>query len=165
MDKTMDSLFRLVQMYHPQEVGIEISGQQKGFASWITNEMGYRNCYFTLSKGKSGNDVGINPIKDKTSRFRENAVPLFKAKKIWLPEELKDSAELVELQLEISLATLKGFKSKHDDQRDTITMLAELNTWRPSEVSTVEDEEDHTLGSSMWDIDDTSRKGDSSYYV
>lgn len=164
MNVTIDSLFRLVQEYRPQEVGIEISGQQKGFISWIQNEMGYRNNYFTLSKGKTGNDVGITPSKDKVSRFRENAVPLFKAKKIWLPEELKESEELTELLLEISLATLKGFKSKHDDALDTITMLAELNSWRPSEVSTSE-EENYEPGSTLWDIEDTTQRGEDSYFV
>lgn len=163
MDVTMNNLFRLAQEYIPQEVGIEISGQQKGFASWIQNEMTYRNIYFTLSKGKTGNEVGITPIKDKVSRFRENAVPLFKSKKIWLPEELKESEQLVELQLEISLATLKGFKSKHDDQLDTITMLAELNSWRPSGVST-HYEEEIPQESSMW-ANPPKETGDSSYYV
>jgi len=164
MNKSIDSLFRLVQIYKPQEVGIEISGQQKGFISWIQNEMGYRNNYFTLSKGKTGNEPGINPIKDKVSRFRENAVPLFLAKKIWLPEELKDSDQLAELQLEISLATLKGFKSKHDDQLDTITMLAELNTWRPNEIGP-ENAEDSPVEEGMWADTDIRRSGDSSYFV
>jgi len=111
MDKSMNHLFRLAQEYRPQEVGIEISGQQKGFVSWIQNEMQTRNIYFTLSTGKDSNVIGIRPTKDKMSRFQQNAVPLFKAKKIWLPMELKDSDELAEMITELSLATLKGFKS------------------------------------------------------
>ena len=100
------------------------------------------------------------------SRFQQNAVPLFKSKKIWFPEELKDSAELVELQFELSLATLKGFKSKHDDHIDTITMLAELNAWKPSEVGPLEEDEDELEDSIMWGDDDNTKKaGDSSYFV
>ena len=66
---------------------------------------------------------------------------------------------------ELSLATLKGFKSKHDDQIDTITMLAELNAWKPSEVGPQEvEEEDELQDSTMWG--DRPRKvGDSSYFV
>ena len=166
MDATIDELFRLVQLYRPQEVGIETSGQQGGFISWIQNEMGLRNNYFTLSTGKNSKSVGIRPTKDKMSRFQQNAVPLFKSKKIWLPEDLRDSAELTELLLELSLATLKGFKSKHDDQLDTISMLAELNSWRPSEVSTYEEEElPSGRSSSMWGDADTQAPADSSYYV
>ena len=120
MDEVMDNLFRLAQKYPIQEVGIETNGQQKGFISWIQNEMGYRNNYFTLSSGKTGKEPGIQSSRDKMSRFQLNAVPLFKAHKIWLPEELKDSEELVELLSEIKLATFKGFKSKNDDELDTV---------------------------------------------
>jgi len=166
MNDTIDNLFRLVQEYSPQEVGIETTGQQGGFISWIQNEMGQRNIYFTLSKGKNSNTIGIRPTKDKMSRFQQNAVPLFKSKKIWLPEELKDSEELVELLFELSLATLKGFKSKHDDQIDTISMLAELNAWKPSEVATQEDDDDELNNSIMWGDDGSTKKaGDSSYFV
>jgi hypothetical protein len=165
MDESIDNLFRLVQIYRPQEVGIETTGQQGGFISWIQNEMGQRNNYFTLSTGKGSTTVGIRPTKDKMSRFQQNAVPLFKSKKIWLPEELRESTELAELLSELSLATLKGFKSKHDDHLDTISMLAELNSWRPSEASYEEDEEPEFKGSRMWDSDDTTPSSHSSYFV
>lgn len=164
MDESIDELFRLVQVYRPQEVGIEVNGQQGGFISWIQNEMGYRNIYFTLSTGKDSKKIGIRRNKDKMSMFQQNAVPLFKAKKIWLPEELRNSVELAELLAEISLATLKGFKSKHDDALDTVSMLAELNAWRPSEVSVEDEDEDGSPGSHIWD-DEVQTQGDSSYYV
>ena len=166
MDVTIDALFRLVQEYRPQEVGIETTGQQGGFISWIQNEMANRNIYFTLSKGKGSNTIGIRPTKDKMSRFQQNAVPLFKAKKIWFPEELRESTQLIEIMNELSLATVKGFKSKNDDEIDTISMLAELNSWRPSEVSTqdYDDEEGDFAGSGLWD-DDTKVPESSSYFV
>lgn len=164
MHTTIDHLFRLVQEYHPQEVGIEISGQQGGFISWIQSEMGHRNNYFTLSVGKDSKKIGITSNKDKMSRFQQNAVPMFKGKKIWLPEELRDSAELEEMMNEISLASRKGFKSKHDDVLDTVTMLAELNAWKPSEVPPYEEEDDNIATSSLWE-DDTVKPADSSYFV
>ena len=166
MNESIDELFRLVQIYNPQEVGIETTGQQGGFISWIQNEMGQRNIYFTLSKGKNSNTIGIRPTKDKMSRFQQNALPLFKSHKIWLPEELKDSKELEELMFELSLATFTGFKSKHDDHIDTISMIAELNAWKPSEVSTYEEQEDPLQNSTMWGDDNTNKgAGDSSYFV
>lgn len=168
MDETIDELFRLVQEYSPQEVGIEVTGQQGGFISWIRNEMGNRNIYFTLSKGKGNSkQPGIRPQKDKMSRFQQNAVPLFKAKKIWLPEEHRNASQIVELTHELSLATLKGFKSKHDDALDTVTMLAELNAWKPSEVSTYDEEEAARDESGLWEGDDLLKKRqvDSSYFV
>ena len=39
MDKNVEDLFRLAQMYKPQQVGVEVSGQQGGFIQWLKNEM------------------------------------------------------------------------------------------------------------------------------
>ena len=164
MDKSIDELFRLAQFWRPQEVGIEVSGQQGAFISWIQNEMITRNIFFSLSKGKNGNSPGIRPTKDKMSRFQLNAVPLFASKKIWLPEELKESSEIIEMLNELKLATYTGFKSKHDDVIDTITMLAELNAWKPSELSIPEEEEEIYSGS-VWGDDILPDEGDNSYYV
>ena len=162
MNESIDELFRLAQKYHPQEVGVEVTGQQGGFIAWIQNEMMNRNIYFTLASGRGKTSPGIRPNKDKMSRFQQTAVPLFKSGKIWFPEELRDSAELSEMIDEISLATIKGFKSKHDDQIDNISMLSEFNAWKPSEVSTNEHSKD---GSMLWDDDEPESSGDSSYFV
>jgi phage terminase large subunit-like protein len=164
MNESIDELFRLAQKYSPQEVGIEVTGQQGGFISWIQNEMMSKNIFFTLSKGKNSNSIGIRPTKDKMSRFQQTAVPLFKSGKLWFPEELRDSAELAEMMTEISLATVKGFKSKHDDQVDNISMLSEFNAWRPSEVSIEQDENGKTF-SKYWDDEPEVEEGGSSYFV
>ena len=163
MNESVDALFRLAQKYNPQEVGIEVTGQQGGFISWIQNEMSSRNIYFTLAKGKNSNSIGIRPTKDKMSRFQQTAVPLFKSGKIWFPEELRDSIELREMLNEITLATVKGFKSKNDDQVDNISMLPEFNAWKPSEVSTEVDETGNKF-SKYWD-DDPEPEYESSYFV
>ena len=174
MDESIDALFTLAQTWQPQEVGIEVSGQQGAFISWIQNEMLNKNIFFPLSKGKNsdgkpGKTFGIRPYKDKMSRFQQNALPLFAAKKLWLPEELKESKEIIELLNEIGLATYKGFKSKHDDILDTISMLAELNSWKPSETGVMETSNDSSSDSSgLWDFSDLESRGNnnnSSYFV
>lgn len=133
MDKTVNDLFRLVQQYKPQAVGIEIAGQQGAFIQWLTNEMMTRNQWFTFAQGKSG-QPGIQPENnmDKLARFNL-VVPLFKAGKIFLPSEMKSSPIMGELLQEIQLATLDGLKSKHDDFLDTVSMLMYLKPWKPSE--------------------------------
>lgn len=148
MDKNVDELFRLAQIYKPQQVGIEVSGQQAGFIPWIQNQMLERNIYFPLAS--SGNDSlpGIRPNTNKLVRFNI-MVPLFKARKVFFPVEKKTSPEMVEAVSELSLATPGGFKSKHDDFIDTISMLALLTPWKPSEEAPLH--ESSTEG--MWDID------------
>jgi len=160
MDKSIDALFKFAQKYNPQEVGVEVTGQQGGFIAWIQNEMMNRNIYFTLASGRGKTTPGIRPNKDKMSRFQQMAVPLFKSGKLWFPEELRDSAELSEMLNELQLATMKGFKSKHDDQIDNISMLGEFNAWKPSEVSTTENSD----GSMLWD-EEPEEVGESSYFV
>ena len=69
MDKNIDDLFRLAQMYRPQSVGIEVSGQQGGFIKWIQAEMMTRNTYFNFASSEKSGAAGIRSQGDKLTRF------------------------------------------------------------------------------------------------
>ncbi len=129
MDASIDQLFRYVSIYHPLSVGIEINGQQKGFIQWIKNEMVSRNIFFNFAK--QGAIEGIRRTGDKISYFKL-FVPTIKAKKMWLPKELKNTDLVIELLEELRFATNEGFKSKHDDVADMASMLVEMNPFKPS---------------------------------
>jgi predicted phage terminase large subunit-like protein len=134
MNVNVDELFRLVQMYSPQSVGIEITGQQQGFISWIQQEMMERNIFFNLAKEKNSNQFGIRPNTNKIQRFNV-MIPLFKLGKIYFPEDLKETSLMKEAMNELTLVSEKGFRSRHDDFIDTVSMLANMTTWKPSQVS------------------------------
>lgn len=134
MSKNWDDLFRLAQEYSPQKVGLEISGQQKGFISWCNEQMQVRNIYFTLAQERNATEQGLRPKTNKMERFNV-VLPLFKLHKVWFPVELKESAPIAEAMDELSLASRKGFKSKHDDFIDTISMLGSMDPWKPSQVT------------------------------
>jgi predicted phage terminase large subunit-like protein len=143
MDRNVDDLFRLCQEYRPQSVGVEVSGQQGGFIPWIQREMVTRNIFFPLASGNNSNKPGIRPASKTGKMERFNVVvPLFKAHKVWLPEDMKESAPIREAVNELTLASVKGFKSKHDDFIDTVSQLAELNPWKPSQVTPTPNAED-----------------------
>lgn len=148
MDKNVNDLFRLAQMYRPQQVGIEVTGQQGGFIQWIQGEMLERNIYFPLAS--EGNDMkpGIRPNTNKMVRFN-TVVPLFKARKVFFPLERKNEPPMQEAITELSLASMGGFKSKHDDFIDTISMLSSLTPWKPTEEATLHKGED----GGMWELD------------
>ena len=131
MDKNVNDLFKFVQKYKPMSVGIEISGQQSGFVAWVKNEMINKNIFFNLARNEGATKDGLMPNTNKLMRFN-TVVPLFKAGKIWLPTELKDDETMKEAMNEIRGASMSGFKSKHDDWLDTVSMLSLMNAFRPS---------------------------------
>lgn len=148
MDKNVDDLFRLAQMYKPQQVGVEVTGQQGGFVTWIQNQMLERNIYFPLASEGNDSKPGIRPNTNKLVRFN-TVVPWFKSRKIFFPLERKNEPPMQECITELSLASVSGFKSKHDDFIDTISMLSALNPWKPSEEALLVKED----GGSMWELD------------
>ena len=163
MDKNVDDLFRLSQIYKPQSVGIEVSGQQSGFVNWVQSEMMQRNIYFPLASEGNDSKPGIRPNTNKMVRFNI-VVPLFKARKMFFPIEKKEEFVMKEAVNELSLASVSGFKSKNDDFIDTVSMLGSLITWRPSEEAPMKSSDE---ASGMWDIDVDAPTADrmSSYIV
>jgi len=130
MDKNIDLLFDMVVRYNARSVGIEVTGQQGAFVTWIRKEMHKRNTYFTI--------VEVRPTSDKLRRFH-NIVPMFRQGKMWFSKDLVGTKFLTEVRNELERATVSGFKSRHDDAIDTISMLTEMKPWRPSAVGTRRD--------------------------
>lgn len=132
MDLTINDLFKLVQEYAPQQVGIEITGQQGAFIQWLQSEMTNRNIWFNFASSEKSGNPGIRPVVDKLARFNL-VVPWFKAGKMYFPSELKQSTVLGHFLQQIRLATTSGLKGK-DDCIDTISMLGYLRPWKPSDA-------------------------------
>ena len=147
MDKSVNDLFRLVQEYNPQSVGVEVTGQQGGFISWLIQEMNYRGVYFNLAQQKG--KPGIRPVVDKLSRLNL-VVPLFKAGKVKFPFEMKKTQVLSLFLEQIALATKDGIKGK-DDCLDTISMLQYLNAWVPNPEKPREAENEVPAHDSIWE--------------
>lgn len=132
MDQNIKDLFRLAQLYKPQQVGIEISGQQRGFISWIQDQMIVRNNFFSLASENNEGNPGIMPNTNKLVRFNI-MLPYYKANMMYFPEEMRNTPPMLEMLDETQLASKSGFKSKHDDFLDTVSMLGSMTIWKPSE--------------------------------
>ena len=126
----VDDMFRFVELYNPLSTGVEISGQQKGFVSWLRREMSNRHIYFMIASDKTSGEEGLRPNTSKLTRFNI-ALPLFKQRKIAFPEELRDSAAIMEFIDELTSVTPSGFKSLHDDCADTISQLPLIDYFIP----------------------------------
>lgn len=159
MNANIDALFKFAQEYSPQSVGVEVTGQQGGFIQWIQGEMMTRNVWFNLASDNNSNRPGIRPNTNKMVRFN-TVLPWFKAGKMFFPEELKDQPVMMEAMDELRMATVEGFKSKHDDFVDTISMLSLLKTWKPSQAI-----EATTQENGIWAIQESPETGGIDSYL
>ena len=163
MAKNIDDIFRFVKMYNPLLVAIEISGQQKGFVSWLKREMPLRKTYFVFATDKHSGEEGLRPNTNKLTRFNV-ALPLFKQRKIAFPQDLKNSSTIREFIDELTSVTPSGFKSVHDDCADTISQLPMLDYVIPPDPEkekeeVPEKEFDTSIFSDVWaseDVEQTS---------
>ena len=151
MDKSVNDLFRLVQEYRPQSVGIEVTGQQGAFIKWLQGEMMNRNVWFNFASSEKSGAPGIRPVVNKLTRFNL-VVPLFKAGKMYFPVEMKASKIMGHFYSQMKLATHNGLKGK-DDCIDTISMLMYLNAWKPSADQVKNPTMGHN-GGPVWDDDE-----------
>lgn len=157
-----EDLFRLAQRYYPiVSVGVEVTGQQEGFIPWLQEQMRDRNVYFNLASDNNSNKPGLRPNTNKLMRFM-TVVPLFKLGKVYFPIEMKQEAPMMEAMNELSLVSPSGFKSKHDDFCDTVSMLSSMKAWRPSEAPAMVAKE-----GGVWEADSHDDKSDrmTSYIV
>lgn len=129
----IDKLFYYTSLYKPIGVGIEISGQQKAMVSWLRSEQIKRNIFFNFLSSNNEGSEGIRPIGDKFSRFML-FLPRIKQKKLWIADEMLETDWGLEFSDEISKASSKGFKSRHDDVLDSISMLGSFEAYKPSYV-------------------------------
>lgn len=132
MDITFNDLFSLVQKYNPISVGIEVTGQQGGFVSLLREEANRLGVVLNIAIGKGTNKEGIAVKQNKMERFRLT-VPKFKTGKIFLPQDLKTSMLITELLDELSMATIDGIKSVHDDAIDMVSQLDQMYIIYPDE--------------------------------
>lgn len=132
MNETFKHIFSYVQKYNPDQVGIEVTGQQGGFVPLLKDEMLKRNVWFTIAKGRGSNKEGIAVRTNKMDRFRLTE-PFFKRKKIYLPSNLKETTLIQELLEELSMVTIDGIKSVHDDVIDMVSQLDQMTIVYPSE--------------------------------
>jgi hypothetical protein len=143
LSDNIDKIFEFASKYKPLEVGIEVTGQQGGFISWIETEMIRRNIFFNLASANNSGLAGIRPTSNKFERFL-TVVPRFKLKKMYLAKDQKNLPLVVEFLEEVLNCSNKTFQSKYDDVADCISMLQYLNISIPSSRIPIDSELDPT---------------------
>lgn len=148
IDEQYNNIFKLYDRFgkhktgsYVYEVGIEIDGNQQTHLYALDKEQLERGKYFEYAKqvGAPKNRVGIlsrgvvseNKSKGKIDRLKL-MVPKFEKRKIWFPEELKDTSDMKELLEELKYCTNEGKGTKHDDGLDLISQLALIDIQVPT---------------------------------
>lgn len=162
MGDNIDDLFRLCQRWNPLGVGIEVSGQQEGFIPIIQKEMMERNIYFNMTSDNNSLRPGIRPTTNKLERFMV-VVPWFKMNKFYFPKNMERHEWMEEFMMEIGLAAPSGFRSKHDDVLDTVSMTALMKAVQPAAQQVV----NYNSELDIWEpeTDDTTTDWHGSYIV
>lgn len=169
LQQQYDEVFRMISSwgkYKHIEVGVEIDGQQKAHLFSLKQLMQRKNLYFSFARQK-GAPVSREGILSKVGasskheRFRY-ILPMFQNKKIYFPEQLKDTKEMKEALKQIKGATLAGFSAK-DDFCDTVSQLGMIDIIPGSGVFNTEDTD--RVDSSIWaDFEEAENSGSSTVF-
>ena len=117
-------------------VGIEIDGQQQLNLYALKKLMIEYNSFFTFARqlGSPAGREGISRRQAMGAKHEQfmRVHPLFQQHKMYLPEELRETPDMVELINELDYITYEGIGSKNDDGLDGISMLASMEIMLPS---------------------------------
>jgi len=130
MDKNIDELFRLVQKWKPQRVGVEINGQQGGFIPWLNREMKLRGIHFKFASSNihdsHENEIssvdGIRSSGNKMTRFSVLYPDVAKGNFIFMRESTT-SEWYIEAMKELLSIVPEGITSAHDDFIDAFSQI------------------------------------------
>lgn len=151
-----DALFRMVSKYGKNgrvvEVGMEIDGQQQLNMFALRQMMIEKNMWFRFAKQKGSKVEGIRSRTASGNKFErfKYMMPSFEGRKIWFPENLRETADMKELLEELNYVTFTGIGSKHDDGLDLISQVGMIDYLLPS--TSMEDVDDRlpNASSNIW---------------
>jgi len=128
LEEQYNEVFKMVSLWSkggkPVEVGVETDGQQKAHLYSLKQKMMQRNIYFSFARQKGApiTKEGISTGgRNKHERFRY-VVPHFQNRKIWFPEQLKNTPDMKEALKQLKGVTSSGF-SYSDDFCDNVSQL------------------------------------------
>ena len=173
MTENTHDLLRLVHKYKPISVGIEVSGQQKGFISFIEEKAVTLGVHLEFArevdpKSKRHGQIGFHPTNKKLDRFNV-FLPTIQEMRFYVVTQLENTDLGIELFEELGLVTNEEIKSAHDDVIDILSMVPLMNLQYPMSSFDIESDSfvpKRRLGVDklMHKMNDTSETEVESYY-
>ena len=167
LQEQYNELFRMLSTWNKHgrmiEVGVEIDGQQKAHLFALKEMMIKKGIYFTFARQK-GAPLSREGILSKSSgvskleRFRYT-LPVLQNKKMYFPEQLKNTPDMKEAIKQLKGVTYAGF-STHDDFIDVVSQLTMVDVLPGS--GTVQEDEFKNDVSGIWGnpYEDEAQYGD-----
>lgn len=140
VEQQYNEVFRFIDTYTPEnktfEVGVEVDGNQRSHIHALKDRMRQRLNYFTIARQR-GSQPGAQGILSRLEGGNKHwrmrmMLPMFQNRKIFFPEELRHSPDMVELMDEIRYTSYTRFSSKHDDGMDLLSMINALEVVYPA---------------------------------
>jgi len=139
IEEQYEPLFEMVRRYsklsgRTVSVAVETNGQQQINFVTLRKIMREKSIFFTFAKqiGKPWGSEGISRAGATKHQHFMRVHPRFQRKKVYFPEELRESKDMQELLGELDYITYEAITSQHDDGLDTISMLSLVEYIPPS---------------------------------
>lgn len=137
---TLDEAARYKRKGKNVEIGVEVDGNQQAHIHSLEKEMMIRGDWYSFAKPKGdpyatrkgilSKNTGVN----KHERFRIAVNSVLIPQKMWLPEHLRNTPDMIEFLAQIKGATHKAF-TRADDGCDLLTMcFVSMNVIYPTEM-------------------------------
>ena len=148
---TLDEAAKYKRKGKNVEIGVEVDGNQSAHVLALEDRMRKRGTYYSFAKQKGQLDSGRKGILSKNTgvnkheRFRI-ASQVFLQGKIWLPEHLAKTPDMIEFVSQIKGATHETF-TRSDDGPDLVTQaVVSMHVYYPTHEAVHVDKEVHYYG-------------------
>lgn len=148
---TLDEAAKYKRKGKNVEIGVEVDGNQSAHVLALEDRMRKQGTYYSFAKQKGQLDSGRKGILSKNTgvnkheRFRI-ASQVFLQGKIWLPEHLANTPDMIEFVSQIKGATHETF-TRSDDGPDLVTQaVVSMHVYYPTYEARHVDKEVHYYG-------------------
>ena len=148
---TLDEAAKYKRKGKNVEIGVEVDGNQSAHVLALEDRMRKQGTYYSFAKQKGQLDSGRKGILSKNTgvnkheRFRI-ASQVFLQGKIWLPEHLAKTPDMIEFVSQIKGATHETF-TRSDDGPDLVTQaVVSMHVYYPTYEARHVDKEVHYYG-------------------
>lgn len=146
-EDTLESAAKYKRRGKYVEIGVELDGGQGSHVHALEKIMMQRGDYYSFAKDKNapqGTDAkGIrsrNAGAGKHERFRVAVSQYMLPRKMWFPEHLRDTPDMIEFIQQIKGATHSTF-TRSDDGPDLISQLSMMKLIYPTEAAYIVEED------------------------